>query len=259
MQEALHNQRYKMTHNNAIISPLAKLGTNVSIGPFSIIHDHVEIGDNTTIGSHCEIGIPTQLAKTQILTIGQNSIIRSHSVIYIGSNIGSGFSTGHGVTVRENSEIGLEVQLGSRGDIQGDCSIGNYTKMHADVHVGKESQIGSYVWMFPEVLLTNDPTPPSNTLKGVTVEDFAVLAAKVLVLPGVIIRKDSVIAAGSVVKNDVPENKLFSGNPGKVICDASVLRCADDIRKKAYPWRYRFHRGYKETDILKWLEEASKK
>lgn len=246
-----------MIHPTAIISSSAKIGHNVTIGAFCIIHDNVELSDNCVIGSYSELGLITPLANVNQLFIGEGSVIRSHSVIYTGSIIEEGFSTGHHVTVRENSLIGNNVQLGSRGDIQGDCSIGDYTKMHADVHVGKFSKIGSYVWLFPEVLLTNDPTPPSENLQGVTIGDFAVLAAKVLVLPGVNIQKDAVIAAASVVKTDVPEGKLFSGNPGKVVCNASILRCADNPKKKAYPWRKRFHRGYSGDDIQQWLSESN--
>jgi acetyltransferase-like isoleucine patch superfamily enzyme len=245
--------------STAIISKGAVIGKNVKIGAFSIIHESVEIGDDSSIGSYCEIGLPSALAKTKALQIGHNANIRSHNVIYSGSSIGSDFNTGHYVSIRENTSIGKNCQIGSRGDIQGDCTIGDFTKMHADVHVGKLSEIGSYVWLFPEVLLTNDPTPPSESLLGVKIGDFAVLAAKVLVLPGVEISKDAVVSAGAVVKEDVPEGKLVSGSPAKIICDAKLLRLHDNPKIKAYPWRNRFHRGYDEKDINEWLLEQAKK
>lgn len=245
-----------MIHSSSIISTLASIGKNVQIAPFCIIHDNVVIGDNTVIDSYCELGITTPLAKNKTLYIGANAHIRSYSSLYQGSVIGKHFNTGHYVTVRENSDIGNNVQLGSRGDIQGDCCIGNFTKMHADVHIGKGSKIGNYVWMFPEVLLTNDPTPPSEFTDGVIIEDYVVLAAKVLIFPGVRLCKDSVIAAGSVVKTSVPAGKLVTGNPSKIICDAKILRCKDQPNIKAYPWRYRFHRGYIDSDIHEWLQEA---
>lgn len=248
-----------MIDSTAIISKDAVIGKNVKIGAFSIIHEGVEIGDNSSIGSYCEIGLPTALANSKSLLIGNNANIRSHNVIYSGSSIGNDFNTGHYVSIRENTSIGKNCQIGSRGDIQGDCGIGNYTKMHADVHVGKLSEIGNYVWLFPEVLLTNDPTPPSETLLGVKIGDFAVLAAKVLVLPGVEISKDAVVAAGAVVKESVPSGKLVSGSPAKIICDAKLLRLHDNPKIKAYPWRNRFHRGYDEKDINEWLLEQAKK
>jgi acetyltransferase-like isoleucine patch superfamily enzyme len=244
-----------MIHSTAIIAPNTKIGENVTIGAFCIIHDFVEIGDNSTIDNYCEVGIPTPLAENKVLSIGEASKIRSYSCIYAGSSLGDNFVSGHYATIRENSVIGSNVQLGSRGDIQGDCEIGSYTKMHADVHIGKESKIGQYVWMFPEVLLTNDPMPPSETIEGVIIEDFVVLAAKVLILPGMKIGKDAVVAAGSVVKSNIPSGQLFSGNPAKFKCNANILRNKGNLTQKAYPWRCRFHRGYSEDDVKQWLRE----
>ena len=49
---------FKVIHNTAIISPKAKIGTDVTIGPFSIIHNDVTIGDNTSIGSKVAMSTP---------------------------------------------------------------------------------------------------------------------------------------------------------------------------------------------------------
>jgi acetyltransferase-like isoleucine patch superfamily enzyme len=243
-----------MIDSTAIVSKQTNIGNNVQIGAYSIIHDNVTIGENTIIGAYCEIGITTGLAKNSSLLIGANSVIRSKAVIYIGSDIGAELVTGHDITIRENSKIGNAVQLGNRTDVQGDCIVGNYTKMHADVHIGKMSKIGNYCWLFPEVLLTNDPTPPSNDLFGVTIEDYVVVAAKSLLMPGITLKKDSVIAAGSVVNIDVLEGKLAQGSPAKIICNANVLRLKTDVRVKAYPWYKRFFRGYPKDIVLQWQE-----
>lgn len=40
-----------------------------------------------------------------------------------------------------------------------------------------------------------------------------------IILPGVKIGPNSVVAAGSVVTKDVPANTIFGGNPAKFICD----------------------------------------
>lgn len=245
-------------HPTAIVSDKANLAEGVEIGAFSIIHADVEIGAHTKIGAYCELGLPTPLANIPKLTIGADCTIRSHSIFYSGSVIGDKLNTGHYVCVRENSLVGTGCQFGNRTDIQGDCTIGNYTKMHADVHVGKKSVIGNYVWLFPEVLLTNDPTPPSDDLVGVIIDDFAVLAAKVLVLPGVHIGKDAVVAAGSLVKESIADGKLANGSPAKVTCPVNILRMHNNPKLKAYPWRQRFHRGYPEQIVSLWLEEFSR-
>lgn len=244
-----------LIHPSAIISPYAQIDTNVQIGPFCVIHENVHIKTGCRVGAYCELGLATQLANSNELVFGENCNIRSHNVFYQGSKIGASLNTGHYVTVRENTLVGEGCQFGNRSDIQGDCVIGNHTKFHADVHIGKMSKIGNYVWLFPEVLLTNDPTPPSTDLLGVTIADYAVLAAKVLVLPGIIIGKDAVIAAGSVVKENIPEGKLASGNPLKIICDSQILRMHNNPKLKAYPWRRRFHRGYPIDIVEAWLNE----
>ena len=246
-------------HPTAIVSQQARIGDNAVIGPFCIIHDGVEVGPNSEIDAYCELGIPSPLAHTGTLSIGSGSKIRSHATIYAGSVIGSEFTTGHYVTVRENSALGKGVQLGNRSDVQGDCTIGNFVKTHADVHIGKHSRIGNFVWLFPEVLLANDPTPPSDDLLGVHIGDYAVVASKCLIHPGVRIGRDAVVAAASVVKADVPDGKLALGNPAKHICDADVLRLRGDIRVRAYPWRYRFTRGYPEEMLELWQKELNQK
>ncbi len=239
-------------HDTAVISSSAELGVDVEIGPYSVIGDHVRLGAGSRVGAFCHLGITTGLANNQSLKVGARAIIRSHSVLYSGSTIGDDLVTGHHVCIRENSIIGTGVQIGSRSDVQGDCEIGDFTKLHADVHVGKKSIIGKFCWLFPDVLLTNDPIPPSEILNGPKISDYVVIASKALLFPGVRIGSDSFVSAASVVKNDVDRFSLVSGDPAKRKCDIRILRMPDDPRLKAYPWRFRFQRGYPEQVQEDW-------
>ena len=239
-------------HPTAIVSPHAKLGDNVTIGPFTVIHDNVQIGNDTRIDGYCELGYPTPLAEGQPLIIGYDSVIRSHSVFYQGSHFGDGLVTGHRVTVREKTVAGKGFQIGTLADIQGHCEIGHYVKTQSSVTIGQQSKIGNFVWLFPGVLLTNDPNPPSNDLLGVTLEDYVVVAVKSTLLPGVRIGKGSFVTAHSLVGQDMPEDSLISGSPAKRLCKASDMRLKGDIRVRAYPWQKRFVRGYPAGVIEKW-------
>ena len=111
--------------------------------------------------------------------------------------------------------------------------------------------------MYPDVLLTNDPNPPSdqNNFLGVQIGDFTVIAAKTTLLPGVLIGKNVFVSAQSLVGINVPDKKLVSGNPAKIIGEASMLRMKNDIRIRAYPWNKRFVRGYPEDVILSWQND----
>ena len=51
----------------------------------------------------------------------------------------------------------------------------------------------------------------------VVIEDNTWIGAKVIILSGVTIGKGSVVAAGSVVNQDVPPNSLVAGVPAKVV------------------------------------------
>ena len=243
-------------HNTAIVSSEAKLGKNVSVGPFSIIHDNCFIGDNSVIESYCEIGYPTSNNRNP-LVIGTDSLVRSHSVFYQGSTFGDHLVTGHRVTVREGTAAGVNLQIGTLGDIQGNCTIGDYVRFHSNVHIGQLSKIGNFVWIFPYVVLTNDPHPPSEVLKGVIIEDYAAIATMSVLLPGVTVGMGALIGAHSLINRDVPQHVVASGSPAKIICKTDEIIMKDGSGQKAYPWIRHFHRGYPGHIIEKWLSEIS--
>src|SRR5581483_1539376 len=112
-------------------------------------------------------------------------------------------TTGHRVTVREGAQAGKNLQIGTLCDIQGHCTIGDYVRFHSNVHIGQRAKIGNFVWIFPYVVLTNDPHPPSDVLIGVEVEDFASIATMSVILPGVKVGTHSLVAAHSSVSRDV--------------------------------------------------------
>jgi acetyltransferase-like isoleucine patch superfamily enzyme len=247
-----------MIHAAASVSPDASIGNGVSIGPFTIIHANVSIGAGTEIGSHCEIGLPTKLADGAPLIIGENSLIRSHSVFYEGSTFGRKLVTGHRVTVREKTVAGENLQIGTLSDIQGNCNIGNFVRFHSNVHIGQKSLVGNYVWIFPYVVLTNDPHPPSDVLLGATLEDYVAVATMSVILPGVRVGKGALVGAHSSVSRDVEPDTVVAGSPAKFICETKKILLKDGTERAAYPWRKHFHRGYPEHVVAAWLAEDSK-
>jgi acetyltransferase-like isoleucine patch superfamily enzyme len=242
----------------AIIEAGAVLGANCSVGHFSIIKSGARLGNGVSIGSHCVIGVESELAKTDSLEIGDSAVIRSHSVIYIGSRIGENFVTGHHVTIRENVTFGASVQVGTLSDIQGDCEIGEFSRLHSNVHVGKLSKIGCFVWLYPYVVLTNDPTPPSANLHGVTLEDFAVVATMSTVLPGITIGFGSLIGAHSLVQKNIPAEVVAVGSPTRVIKNVSQLGTLDDGVTPLYPWHNHFTRGYPDNLAERYLQSRQR-
>jgi acetyltransferase-like isoleucine patch superfamily enzyme len=240
-------------HDHAVVSDDADLGSNVTIGPFTIVHPNVRIGPDTVIGSHCEIGLPTDLATDQALHISEESLVRSHSVIYQGSTFGPRLDTGHHVTLREGLRVGANLRVGTLSDLQGDATFGDYVRLHSNVFVAKGAAIGNFVWIFPNVVLTDDPHPPSDGFNaGVTVEDFAVICAMSCVGPGVIVGKGSVVGAASMVTKNVEPGVLVLGVPARAIGPASDVKLRDGSGTPAYPWTRHFTRGYPRDIVNEW-------
>jgi acetyltransferase-like isoleucine patch superfamily enzyme len=238
----------KFNNRNVFISPSAKIGNNVKIGDNTVIYDNVILEDNVTICNDCVIGEPLNNYynddnyQNPPTVIGKNSIIRSHSIIYANSIFGEGFSTGHRVTIRENTKFGKCCRIGTVSDIQGFVEFGDYCWLHSNVHIGQKSTIGNFVFIYPYVVFTNDPHPPSTICKGPTIGDFSQVAVGTVILPNVQIGKHCLIGAQSLVGKDVEDYQLVAGNPAKLIKDVRDLK-SKETGSSHYPWPYQFDRG----------------
>ena len=133
----------------------------------------------------------------------------------------SQLSTIIGVEVDESTTIfppfytnfGQFIRLGKNVFISHNCSfldIGGIT-IEDDVQIG------------PSVKLTseNHPLDPADRktvlLQPILVKRNAWIGAGAIILPGVTIGENSVVAAGAVVSRDVPPNTVVAGIPAKVI------------------------------------------
>lgn len=134
-------------HPTAIVEDGAQLGADVTVGAYSIIHKDVQLGDGSIIGSHCEIGLPTPRANGKKLVIGSGAHIRSHSVFYAGSTFGDGLVTGHRVCVREGTQAGAHLQIGTASEIQGDCTLGECVRMQSNIIISNSSLVASNVFL----------------------------------------------------------------------------------------------------------------
>jgi acetyltransferase-like isoleucine patch superfamily enzyme len=247
--------------NVQLVGSNIKIGSNVKIGDNTTIYDNVIIEDNTIICNDCIIGEPTndyykdENYLNKETRIGKNSLIRSHNIIYSGSEFGEGFSTGHRVTIRENSSFGINCSVGTLSDIQGYVTFGDYCRLHSNVHIGQKSKLGNYIFVYPYVVFTNDPTPPSEICVGPTVGNFSIVATASVVLPGIVIGENCLIAANSVVGKNVEDFSVVGGSPAKLLCDIRTIKSREKDGPH-YPWMYNFERTmpWKDIGFEKWKE-----
>lgn len=258
----------KFNNRNVQISPKARMGKNVKIGDNTSILDNVFIGDNTIICNDCVIGEPTSSYYKNMkgyenapTIIGADSLIRSHCIIYAGSEFGNGLITGHRATVREKAKFGDHCLISTLVDVQGNCKVGNYSRLYSNVHIGELTTIGNYVFIFPFTVFTNDPLPPSNSLIGSSVGDYSVVTVHCAVLPGVNIGTHCLVGANSVVSRDIEDYSFAVGSPAKRKADIREIPSKEDPERYHYPWPNNFERGMPWQDIGfdEWTERRNTK
>jgi acetyltransferase-like isoleucine patch superfamily enzyme len=241
-------------HPTSVVSPDAQLGSGVTVGPFCTINANVSVGEGSFVDSHTTLGAPTTDFYTDPGTfdpppcrIGGGVLVRSHSVVYAGATIGDEVETGHRVTIREGSVIAEGARIGTLCDLQGELTIGRYARLHSSVFVPQGSTIEEFAWLFPHVVLMNDPHPPSDTCTvGPTVRRFAVIGAGAMVFPGVEIGEGAVVGAMTLVRKDVPPRTVLVGVPGHEHGAAADIECHEGRLAHVYPWWAHFRRGYPE-------------
>ena len=118
----------------------------------------------------------------------------------------------------ENITLGKRVSLGSRCFVWGGAGQGRI-RIADDVLFGPEVLVTAANYRF------NDGSPVTEQLMDeadVSIGRDAWLGARVIVLPGVCIGEGAVVAAGAVVRSDIPAYAIAAGVPAKIVGQRSV-------------------------------------
>jgi len=202
--------------------------------------DFLVLGANPSIGEYVLLGVCPPGKALGKLTIGDNAVIRSHSVIYAGTRIGSDFQTGHGVLVREGNMIGDGVSVGSHTVIERENRIGNGVRIHSNCFIPEFVIIEDKVWIGPCVTILNVLHPPcprfEDCARSVHIKRNARIGGNVTIGPRVTIGENSLIGMGSVVTKDIPDDVLAFGNPARVVKPISQLTCELEYFQVPYEW-----------------------
>lgn len=226
-------------HTESFVDPSAAIGKgvilekDVYISKGAIIYGKAKIKSGTYVGENCIIGCPTtrsckhlvseKKAQTEIegplLTIGKDCIIRAGTKIYSDVIIGDNCQTGHNAMIREKTTIGNNTIIGTNSVIDGNVTIGNNTSIQTGVYIPLHCTIGNFVFMGPYSKLTNDKYMYRKKcdLIGPTLEDYVSLGANSIIMPGVILKKHTMVGGGAVVVKDTEEKDIVIGNPAKFI------------------------------------------
>jgi acetyltransferase-like isoleucine patch superfamily enzyme len=161
------------------------------------------------------------------LRLGAHVYIDDRVLIYQEKDGGS-VELGHGVHLHRDTIIqtgvGGSVTVGAHTHIQPRCQFSAYK---APIQIGCCVEIAPNCAFYPyNHGFAADKTireQPLQTKGGIFVDDNAWLGVNVIILDGVRIGKGSVIGAGSVVTQDVPDGAIAVGVPARVIAMRSNL------------------------------------
>ncbi len=127
-----------------------------------------------------------------------------------------------GIKIGQGSSTHMGLRLYSYGHIV----IGDHCVIDRDCVLDGRGEIviGNNVNISPEVMILtayHDPDAEdfAGVEKPVVIEDYAWIATRALILPGVKIGRGAIVAAGAVVTKDVPPQAIVGGNPARFIRD----------------------------------------
>lgn len=197
---------------------------------------------NARVGKNCKIDATAVLGyksgrkiKPLATIIGDNAVIRSNTVIYTNTKIGSRLETGHNVVVREQNKIGDGFNIWNNSTVDYGCVIGDNVKIHNNVYVAQYTTIEDDVFLAPGVMIANDPHPLcARCMRGPLIKKGARIGINATLLPKITVGANSLVAAGSVVTKDVPRDTVVAGVPAKAIAKVKDLKCKAKIKERAY-------------------------
>ncbi len=163
---------------------------------------------STTVKRTFAVGIIEMLPS-----ICGGSIVKKYLLLWNGAKLGKNIIIDKRVLIRnpENLTIGDNVVI----------SHGSVISAGGGIKIGNDVLIGYYA----KVISANHNIPDKNEIirlsghiyKKITINNDVWIGTSSIILPGVIIGKGAVVAAGAVVTKDVPSYVYVGGVPARVI------------------------------------------
>ncbi|WP_214701490.1 MULTISPECIES: bifunctional UDP-N-acetylglucosamine diphosphorylase/glucosamine-1-phosphate N-acetyltransferase GlmU [unclassified Exiguobacterium] len=174
------------------------ISPDVVIGSDTVIYPGTVILGKTTIGSECVIGPNSDI---------RNSVIEDHAVVrqsvVTDSRIGEAAQVGPFAHLRQQAVLGANTRVGNFVEIKkstfGDGAKASHLSYIGDASIGERVNLGC-----GSITVNYDGKNKFETV----VEDDAFVGCNVNLIAPVKVGKGAIVAAGSTITSDVPEEAL---------------------------------------------------
>jgi bifunctional UDP-N-acetylglucosamine pyrophosphorylase/glucosamine-1-phosphate N-acetyltransferase len=186
---------------STFIDPSVTIGRDATIHPFTFLEG------STTIGEGAEIGPQAKIVDT---SVGARATV-SFSVVRE-SEIGDEAAVGPFASVRPGTRLARGAKLGTFVESK-NTSLGEDSKANHLAYLG-DAEIGTGVNVGAGTITCNwDGQKKHKTV----IDDDAYIASDTMLVAPVRVGKRAATGAGSVVRDDVPDDALAVGVPARII------------------------------------------
>lgn len=197
-----------MNEGVTIVDPATTyVDAGVTISPDATILPFTFLEGSTTVGAGAEVGPQTRVVDS---TIEEDATV-TFSVVR-GSSIGPGASVGPYASLRPGTRLERGARAGTFVEVKsstiGEGSKANHLAYLGDAEIGRGANVGAGT-----ITCNWDGRDKHKTL----IEDEAYIGSDTMLVAPVRIGKRAATGAGSVVKDDVPDEALAVGVPARII------------------------------------------
>jgi len=170
------------------------------------------------VGARVRVSCARRVVLGRGVTLGEGVVLRGLS--RAGVRLGDGVSVGAGTVIVATSVLR---ELGEGCVIGRNSGIGQFGFIGCGggVEIGANVIMGQYVSFHTQRHRFEDPARPIVAQGvercGIVIGDDVWVGAKATFLPGAVVGRGSVVAAGAVVRGVVPEGAIVAGVPARVI------------------------------------------
>ncbi|MDF2504875.1 2,3,4,5-tetrahydropyridine-2,6-dicarboxylate N-acetyltransferase [Clostridium sp.] len=188
---------------------------------------YVIFGESTTV-SEFIVSNKDKIKKFRLEQDRRNSAIPLMDITGVDARIEPGAIIRDKVSIAKNAVVmmGAVINIGAE--------IGEGSMIDMNAVVGARGKIGKRVHLGAGAVVAGVLEPPSKS--PCEIEDDVLIGANSVILEGVKIGHGAVVAAGSVVVDDIPANVVVAGTPAKIIKSVDdktkdKTKLMDDLRK----------------------------